>query len=254
MAIRPVTVDERLTIYVGGGCNSVVLLSQNGCKALIVDTKYFLGARKFRELVTASDITVVNTHFHMDHARGNRLYPGAYVISGTTNWKLWDIDTGHSKRPDRALNPGESLCLEFEGECVHLVDVGMAHSWNDLFVYFENRRLLAAGDLVWVGMHPVLLDRHTSIPGWIRALERMQTDFDVQTVVPGHGDVSGKESISSMKTYFVSIMEAIGDHERMKNLKDRYKHLKRFPLFGSFGRTARFIKRDMRPAKGKNAS
>ena len=88
--MKVMTIDPEMKIYLGGGCNSVVLMSKDGQEAVVVDTKYFGGATALRKAVQALKITLINTHFHLDHARGNRLYPEAYVISGKTNWGQWE--------------------------------------------------------------------------------------------------------------------------------------------------------------------
>jgi cyclase len=207
------------------------------------EMKYFRGATALRKQVKAPNITLVNTHFHLDHARGNRLYPKAYVISGNTNWKQWDFDTAHSKHPDRVLNPGEETCLMIDDEVVRIMDMGQAHSPNDVVVLFEKRKVLAAGDLVWVNMHPVLLDRNTNLKSWLAYLEKLDKEYDVQTVVPGHGRVSGKSSILGMREYFLSVSQAIGNHNELARLRDKYRRYGTFPIFGSFSRTVRLLRR-----------
>ena len=91
--MKALKLDENLTIYLGGGCNTIVLTSKDGKEAIVVDTKWFRSARELRAAIKAPKVTIVNTHFHLDHARGNKLYLSAYVISGETNWKQWDFDT-----------------------------------------------------------------------------------------------------------------------------------------------------------------
>jgi glyoxylase-like metal-dependent hydrolase (beta-lactamase superfamily II) len=237
------SVDCEMKIYLGGGCNSIVLTSKDSQEAIIVDTKYFRGAKALRKEVKARNIMLVNTHFHLDHARGNRLYPEAYVISGNTNWRLWDVDTARSKRPDRALNPGEEMRILIDDEVVRIIDMGQAHSPNDLVVLFEKRKVLAAGDLVWVDMHPVLLGGNTNLKSWLAYLDRLDTEYDIQTVVPGHGKVSGKSSISEMREYFLSISQAIGSRNELSRLRAKYKIYGTFPVFGGFNRTVRLLRR-----------
>jgi cyclase len=237
------TIDAEMKIYLGGGCNSVVLKSKDGRKALVVDTKYFSGATTLRKEVEAPSITVVNTHFHLDHARGNRLYPEAFVISGSTNWKQWDFDTAHSKRPDRVLSPGEETCLQIDEEVVRIIDMGPAHSPNDVVVLFEKRKVLAAGDLIVVNMHPILLDRNTNLKSWMAYLDRLDKEYDIQTVIPGHGKVSGKNAISEMKEYFLSISQGIGNGKELARLRDKYRKYGTFPIFGGFNRTVRLLRR-----------
>ena len=137
-----ISLTDNLSIYLGGGCNSVVLTSKDKSEALIVDTKWFRRAKELRSAISASKITIINTHFHLDHARGNKLYPSAHVISGETNWRQWNIDTVHGKRPDAILKPGEVTSLRVDDETVLALSMGKAHSINDVVVYFERGTLL----------------------------------------------------------------------------------------------------------------
>ena len=248
--VETVKLDLQMTVYLGGGGNSVVLQSEDRQKAIVVDTKYFSGARLLRRQVTASEITLINTHFHLDHARGNRLYPKAVVVSGETNWKQWDFDTAHSKRPDRVLKVGEQADFVLDDETVRIVDLGKAHSPNDLIVLFEKRKVLVAGDLVWVNMHPVLLDGNTNIESWIGFLDKMERDYDIETVVPGHGLIAGRTAITEMKEYFVSIRRSLGQHSELKRLKQKYSSYGTFPVFGGFQRTVAILRKAVRRKTG----
>ena len=231
-----VSIDSQMKIYLRGGCNSIVLLSNDAQKAIVVDTKYFGGAKRLRRSIHSPEITIINTHFHMDHARGNKLYPEAYVISGDTNWKQWDIDTSHSKHPDKILHPGENAIIKLDDETIRVVDFGRTHSPNDLIVYFEKRKVIAAGDLVWSNKHPVLIDKNVNIKLWITYLERMIRDFDIQTVVPGHGKIFDIEAISN----------SVNSNDELKKLKKLYSSYSTFPVFGNFSRTVHVIKKEMR--------
>ena len=237
--METVRLDDCMTVYSGGGCNSVVLYSQDGQKAIVVDTKYRRGAKELRKQITAREITIINTHFHMDHARGNRLYPHATVISGSTNWRQWDFDTAHSRHPDRALNPGDVVRIESDDEVLQVIDMGRAHSPNDLVVYFEKRKVLAAGDLVWRSRHPVLLDRNTNLTAWREYLEKIDASYDLDVVVPGHGDVAQSSAISEMKSYFDSISGAVGDRRQLEGPEAKIQdvqgipHVRKLPPHGT---------------------
>jgi cyclase len=244
--LRTINIDEQMKVYPGGGCNSIVFRSNDGRKAIIVDTKYFSGAKKLRSQIAAPDITIINTHFHLDHARGNRLYPEAFVISGNTNWKQWNFDTAHSKHPHKILNPGDEFIINIDDEIIHVIDMGKAHSPNDLIAYFEKRKVLAAGDLIWKNMHPVLLDKNTNVKLWISYLDKIAKLYDIQIVVPGHGEISDKNSIIDMREYFISISNAIYSHDKLKEVKRKYSFYSTFPFFGRFHRTVKILKREMR--------
>ena len=241
--IEAVKCDDNLTIYTGGGCNSAVLCSKDGHEVIIVDTKYFKGAKKLREEVKAKDITIINTHFHMDHSRGNRLYPGAYVITGNIMaWWQWDFDTAFSRRPDKTLDPGEETVVNIDLEKIHILSMGRAHSLNDCIVYFENRKLLMAGDLIWRHIHPVLIGSNITL--WRRVLKILESKYEFDTLVPGHGDCAGKNAVLEMEEYFNLIAAADGDKHKLRGLKEKFKGYDKFPVFAGVGRVAAMIKRE----------
>jgi hypothetical protein len=80
--METLSLDQDMKVYKGGGCNSIVLCSRDGRKAIIVDTKYLRGAKELRKKVTAEEIIIVNTHFHLasistDPAKAPVAAPGA---------------------------------------------------------------------------------------------------------------------------------------------------------------------------------
>jgi len=239
--VEEARLDANLQIYTGGGCNSAVLTSWDKKKVLIVDTKYFKGAKELRKAVSATDIIIVNTHFHMDHARGNRLYPGAYVVSGKAGWQ-WYVDTGFSRRPDKLLQPGEEITIGIDDETIHVFCVGRAHSLSDSVVFFERRRLLMAGDLVWENAHPVLIG--SNITAWRSALKTLETKYPVDALVPGHGNIADLKAILGMEGYFDSIAAAVGNKDKIDDMRSRYSRYSAFPLFSGVDAVVRLIERE----------
>ncbi len=142
--VETVSHDPQLTIYLGGG-NSIVLTSEDGASALIVDTKMRGAAQILKNQVKAKDITIVNTHDHFDHVGGNALYPQAKIIAGAYTKEQWDEDSDKTSRyPDVTLKPGEEKIMKIGSETVHIFNTGRAHTWNDVVVYLENRKLLVS--------------------------------------------------------------------------------------------------------------
>jgi cyclase len=238
--------DQNLTFYIGKGGNSVVLTSNDGNKVLIIDTKQFGGAKELRKKITASDITIINSHFHMDHTRGNKLYPDAYVVSGECNWKLWNFDSGGSKRPDKVLQKGETFVLHFNNEIIQIINIGSAHTSTECLIYFEKRKLLVAGDIIWNKAHPMVLDSKCSIANWLAVLNKIETEFEITTVVPGHGSIGGEELILEMRNYFLSIKNNLDNRKDLRKIKREYKDFKRFPLVCNFSNSVRKLKREFK--------
>lgn len=247
LAMETFRQDEQLTIYTGGGSNSIVLTSEDGARALVVDTKMSFAAKKLRKAITAREIIVVNTHAHYDHTEGNELYEGATVIAGAYPKNEW-AELSHGQRyPDIALRPGEEKDLDIGSERVRIINMGQAHTSNDLIVYLEDRKLLASGDIIFAGIHPSLFPgQGTSVAKWIDVLDRIFNDYNIKLLVPGHGEIQGKPAIEEMKNYFISIRDAVvsGSEEELASLKKKYSDYYSVPFAMSFQKTVDVVKKE----------
>jgi glyoxylase-like metal-dependent hydrolase (beta-lactamase superfamily II) len=244
--VETVQLDPQLTVYLGGGGNSIVLTSEDRSKALVVDTKMGKAAKKLRETVKAADITIVNTHAHFDHTGGNSLYPSAKIISGAYTSEQWNKETKKTSRyPDVVLKPGEEEVINIANDIVHIRNMGRAHTWNDVVVYCEKRKLLVTGDVVFIDMHPAVYAKSgANVASWIGVLDSLSKQYEIKTLIPGHGKISDQSALSTMKDYFVSIGDAIGKPERRAELKKKYKDYFSLPFIFSFNRTIKFIEKE----------
>jgi glyoxylase-like metal-dependent hydrolase (beta-lactamase superfamily II) len=244
--VETIQLDPQLTVYLGGGGNSIVLTSEDGSKALVVDTKMRSAAKKLRDTVKAADIVIINTHAHFDHTGGNALYPAAKIISGAYSNEQWDNDSKKTSRyPDLALKSGEEKVIKIGSETVRIRNMGRAHTWNDVVVYCEKRKLLVTGDLVFLDMHPALYTKSgANVASWIGVLETLASRYKIKTLIPGHGKVSDQTALAVMKDYFVSIGDAIGKPDKQAELKKKYKEYFTIPGMFSFRNTTRFIEKE----------
>jgi len=245
MKVETVQYDPQLRIYLGGGGNSIALFSEDGSKALIVDTKMGAAAKMLHDDVRAGDITIVNTHFHKDHIGGNFLYPNAKIISGAYTQEQWKSSAKNSRYPDETVQPNEELAIPIGSEIVHVRNMGQAHTWNDLVVYCENRKLLVTGDIVFIAMHPVLFaSSGTNVASWVSVLDSLIARYPAIALVPGHGKVSDQSALVSMKDYFVSIAGAIQNPGSQAELKQKFKAYFSLPGMSGFDKTLSFIERE----------
>lgn len=157
--------------------------------------------------------TLVNTHSHPDHTAGNGLFAGA-TIAGHDNARremlamglpekgtiLSHIDYGELTFAPPFLTFADQLTLWSDDlECRVMYCGGPAHTTGDVVVWIPERSVLFAGDLLFNGGTPFLLSG--SVYGAIDVLEEFVKPLDVQTIVPGHGPVTGPGVIDDVLDY-----------------------------------------------------
>jgi glyoxylase-like metal-dependent hydrolase (beta-lactamase superfamily II) len=116
------------------------------------------------------------------------------------------------RRPIRKPVPNRRAFLAATGE--ETIDYGYlprGHTDGDIYVWFRNANVLAAGDVVAVGAYPVL-DFTTG--GWlgelIDATETLHGLVDDATkIVPGSGPVVGKAHVASQLAMLTTVYERL---------------------------------------------
>jgi glyoxylase-like metal-dependent hydrolase (beta-lactamase superfamily II) len=155
---------------------------------------------------------VVNTHAHFDHCFGNVVFRPA-VFWGHRRCAENLREHGERQRrnvmgwyPDAAedlagleLVPPDRLvdhqaAVDAGGRRVELQHLGRGHTDNDLIATVPDAGVTFAGDLVEQGAPPSFGDAWPF--EWPGTLERL-LDRAAAVVVPGHGDVSGRELIAA---------------------------------------------------------
>jgi cyclase len=174
--------------------------------------------------------TLVNTHSNGDHTYGNQLVNGARMIASRAC-----AEEMAQRRPEERtrmmrewLNYGEAGAawhelydgvFDFEGlvytpptetfereltvrvgtKEVRLTHVGPAHTRGDVVVLVPADRTAYTGDILFIGGHPIVWDGPVS--NWIKACDLI-LDWDVATIVPGHGPITDKAGVRAIKHYF----------------------------------------------------
>jgi cyclase len=223
------------------GWSNAGLVSDAG-ETLLVDTLFDLKCTRemlsaFRAAVPAAQRigTLVNTHSNGDHTFGNQLVEGAQIIASSAcaeemrerppeelaammrNWRAlgpgaaffhevmgtrFDYEGIRLTLPTRTFD-GE-IALAVGGKEVRVIEVGPAHTGGDVIVHVPEDRVVFTGDILFVGGHPVLWVG--PVGNWIRACDLI-LGWDVETVVPGHGPITGKEGVRAMKRYLEYIRD-----------------------------------------------
>ena len=163
--------------------------------------------------------TLINTHHHGDHTYGNCLFAGATIVAHErcrdevlaagppANTGIFtDVQWGdlHVAAPFLTYESGVTL---WSGELrCEVRYVGTpAHTTNDSIVWIPGRSVLFAGDLLFHGGTPFLLQG--SVAGSIEVLERVVRPLGAVTIVPGHGPVCGPEVIEDVLGYLRFIQD-----------------------------------------------
>ncbi len=250
MEVQSIPVDKNLTVFLGGGGNSIVLTSDDGTQALVVDTKMDAAAKTLAAGVKARDVTIVNTHYHRDHVGGNNLFPKAALIAGAYAPEQWRAMAATSRYPDKVVKPGEETILKIGAETVHVRNMGRAHSWDDVVVYLENRKFLATGDIVFNHRNPAMFSQGgTNAAAWVTVMDSLLLRYDPIKVLPGHGLLSDKTALTDAKEYFTTIMEAVGNPDKIAAAREKYKNYPGIPMMADFERTVTFLENEKKGAQ-----
>ncbi|MEV4256181.1 MBL fold metallo-hydrolase [Spirillospora sp. NPDC049652] len=240
-----------------GWSNAGLVVS--GGEALLVDTLFdfpltrAMLAEIARVLPDVRVRTVVNTHSDGDHWWGNRLLveadPRVEIVASEAAAavmrhdrtrellvslpqealprvlarmvRTFDIGGVVPALPNRTFSGGLDLAV---GErSVRLIEVGPAHTSGDVLVHVPDAGVLFAGDILFVGGHPVV---HTGpVGGWIAACDLILS-LDADTIVPGHGPVAGKPEVRRFREYLVRLRDhAVRCHEVGLPLADAVRSL-----------------------------
>jgi cyclase len=217
---------------------------------------------------------LVNTHANGDHCYGNgevtRRWADVDIVASTaTAHEMGDVPPAMLAALNQA--PGEvgdlfrsffgefqfdgielvpptttfdgRLHLDVGGRAVELIEVGPAHTAGDTIVYVPDAATVYTGDILFIGGAPIVWAGPLS--NWIKACDLMLS-MDVETVVPGHGPVTGKAGIAEVRDYLAYVDEqasarftagmdafdAARDIGRAMGLDERFSGL------GEFGRIA----------------
>jgi len=103
--------------------------------------------------------------------------------------------------------------LTFSGDMIihgsrreaQLITFDIGHTASDLILYLPEEKIIFTGDLLFIGMHPYLADGN---PGHlVQTLLQLKT-FQIEKILPGHGEVGTLEDIDRMIEY-VNQMNAL---------------------------------------------
>jgi cyclase len=232
--IEAVNIGENLHLIKGAGGNVAVLRGPDGL--LVVDSQ--VPARGKEVLETALRIggkpvsTLINTHWHFDHAGGNEFFgrAGAKIVATPATRKRLSTEQ-YTEVFKMTTPPSPAVALpsftaneaEFYvgGETVHAFAVPPAHTDGDLIVHFTLHDVIHTGDLFSNGFYPNI---DASSLGWIggmiAAADRILKLAGPKTkIIPGHGPLATAADLVAFRAMLVTV------HDRLAPMLDAGKTL-----------------------------
>ena len=184
-----------------------------------------------------------DTHWHADHTAANNMYreAGATVFcSQACSEELRQpLPNGKPAGPEPpAMAFAERMEFDDGRRRVEITRMGPAHSKGDAVAYLPREKILVAGDLCvnWNWGNNVG-DPNADFDNWIRALDTL-SQWDVATVVPGHGSLSTTATLRAQRAYLADMQQKVRaglkagkTAEQLSSEIDLSKH-------GSFGANA----------------
>jgi len=216
------------------GANAGFVIGDDG--VLVVDTfENEKAARlllsEIRKLTPLPIKFVVNTHYHLDHVAGNKIFQdaGAVVIAHknvrdwihTENLKFFgkDIKPEQKAEVDNLGAPNvsydDALTIFLGGREIRVVHL-LGHTGGDSVVRIPDAQVTFWGDLFWRKTLPNLIDATTS--DWSKTLsggEEWSKRFE-GAEVPGHGDIGTIDDVKEFGGYLVDLRALVSEAETKK--------------------------------------
>ncbi|MBN1654268.1 MAG: MBL fold metallo-hydrolase [Deltaproteobacteria bacterium] len=218
------------------GLSNAGLITDGG-QSLLVDTLFDLRStremldsmRKAEPAATKRIGTLVITHANGDHFYGSELVKGAEVICtatcaeemaeappqmmealmkqapalGSFGQFLIDCFGAFEFKETNPLPATRTFVGRMElrvgDKQIQLIEVGPAHTRGDLIVYLPDDKLVFAADVLFIKSTPIMWAG--PVKNCIAACDLM-LDLDVEVVVPGHGPITDKQGVRSVKNYW----------------------------------------------------
>ena len=151
--LRTLNPGDVLYVLLGGGANSLALISEQG--VVLIDTKspgWGQAISDALEAVTEQPVrTIINSHADLDHVGGNPAFPAATTIIAHANAKAamekMDVFRGANARALPNWVVTDRLSLLDGRDRIELYYFGAGHTNGDLVVVLPGKRVAFFGDL-----------------------------------------------------------------------------------------------------------
>jgi glyoxylase-like metal-dependent hydrolase (beta-lactamase superfamily II) len=194
---------------------------------IVVDTAMYPAQTKedIDEMRTITDKKIrflINTHYHPDHTFGNMFFSD--IIAHQACYTLLKEErSSYDEMRDKEEGFGdlvitlpnilfdEKMILHYTPEILLTHHGG--HTEGSSTIFIPEEKILFSGDLIFAGYHPYIGD--ADVLRWIEILQELLT-WDIESIVPGHGQVCGKKELKRHRDYLTIF------YENLTELKEKY--------------------------------
>ena len=221
--IQSAPLGDRLVMLSGPGGNVIALHGSDG--KVVVDSFVQPAWPRLKETLDGLDRapirTLIDTHWHFDHADNNANFRGAgaaIVAHANTKKRLTethDLLGMHFDPAPAAALPTQPFTerhtLGANGERIAVWHVPPAHTDTDVYVHFTKANVLHLGDVFFNGMYP-FIDASTGgrINGMVAGVEGALKIADARTkIVPGHGPLGDRTALDAYRNMLATIRDRV---------------------------------------------
>ncbi len=214
------------------GTGGNVLMRAGSDGVLLVDSGSSARAQQLKDLIAARHggapvRLLFNTHWHVSHTGGNDLFGQAHpTIVAHENTRLWMSTKFYVDWQDRRYAPRapearpnktffssdpQPLEMSFGGKRVVYSYLRGAHTDGDIYVWFPESNVIAAGGAAVAGRYPIL-DYITGgwIGGLVDATKTLIDMSDAETlIVPASGPVQRRDDLELQHKMLSTVRERI---------------------------------------------
>jgi len=221
VTIKTTKITEGVYMLEGAGGNIGLSVGDDG--VVVIDDEFAPLTPKIQAAIAA--ITpkpikfVLNTHWHGDHTGGNEnmAAAGAVIVAHDNVRKRMSVEQfiEMMKRKVPASPPkalpivtfSTDVTLHLNGEDLHIISAGPAHTDGDAIVVFPKAKVVHMGDCFMTISYPFVdLSSGGNFDGFVAAADKVLGMADDSfKIIPGHGALSGKADLKSWRDMLATI-------------------------------------------------
>jgi glyoxylase-like metal-dependent hydrolase (beta-lactamase superfamily II) len=223
--VRATQVSKGVYLLTGVGGNIGLSIGNDG--AFLVDDQYTQLSEKIlaavRQLTDKPIRFVVNTHWHGDHTGGNEnlANTGAVIVAHenvrvrmSSEQFIAALNNRTPASPPKALpivTFMDGVTFHLNGEEIHVVHVGPAHTDGDAIIHFTSANVLHMGDTFFNGRYPLIdLSTGGSFEGMVTAATTaLRYVNDSTRIIPGHGPLATRADLVKYRDMLASIRDRV---------------------------------------------